>query len=232
MPLVFLHHISYKKCHPALDGICFTAVKNMSIMNKSTTITTKTAPSLTVVDGIATVNSLEVARHFGKRHDNVLRDIKDLCSQLPDEHLLNFEEMFRTFQIGQGATTTGLTYNLTRDGFTLLAMGFTGPKALAFKLAYIDAFNRMEAQLSKMYVEPLTNDKQFRKGIPMHMKFKLQAQGQKIMALLVRATHTAEQRNLYWQLRQVNDALGIPTESMEAIGIAAPCTPAMKVGSA
>jgi len=48
---------------------------------------------------------------------------------------------------GNGATRESPAYNLTRDGFTLLAMGFTGKKALAFKLAYIDAFNRMEAGL-------------------------------------------------------------------------------------
>jgi hypothetical protein len=40
-------------------------------------------------------------------------------------------------------------YNITRDGFTLLAMGFTGKAAMQFKLAYIEAFNRMEAELSQ-----------------------------------------------------------------------------------
>ncbi|MDL5038970.1 Rha family transcriptional regulator [Comamonas resistens] len=77
-------------------------------------------------------------------HANVLRDIRNLLPQLPDGGVLNFEEPPLTDeQNGQ----TYPAYRLTRDGFTLLAMGFTGKKALAFKLAYIDAFNRMEAAL-------------------------------------------------------------------------------------
>lgn len=40
-------------------------------------------------------------------------------------------------------------YIIFRDGFTLLAMGYTGPEAMRFKLAYIEAFNRMEAELAR-----------------------------------------------------------------------------------
>lgn len=50
-------------------------------------------------------------------------------------------------EIGNGAVRKSKAYRLTRDGFTFLAMGFTGERAQAFKWAYIDAFNRMEAQL-------------------------------------------------------------------------------------
>ena len=44
-------------------------------------------------------------------------------------------------------------YNMNRDGFSLLAMGFTGEKALRWKLDYIKAFNTMEAELKRIYTE-------------------------------------------------------------------------------
>jgi Rha family phage regulatory protein len=109
------------------------------------------SPAITVVDGKPTTLSTDLARHFGKGHDDVLRAIRNLLPQLPDGGVLNFAETPCTDpQNGQ----TYPAYRLTRDGFTLLAMGFTGKKALAFKLAYIDAFNRMEAELHKPAYDP------------------------------------------------------------------------------
>lgn len=102
------------------------------------------APTLSVIDGIPTCLSTEVAAQFGKLHKNVLRDIENLISQLPPEGVLNFEH---TPLINEQNGQTYPAYRLTRDGFTLLAMGFTGSKALAFKLAYIEAFNKMEHML-------------------------------------------------------------------------------------
>lgn len=105
------------------------------------------AITLTVIDGIPTTTSNQVAQHFGKRHDNVMQAIESLREQVGPDHALNFQEMVTEVQIGSGATRKDPAYRLTRDGFTLLAMGFTGKKALAFKLAYIDAFNAMERQM-------------------------------------------------------------------------------------
>lgn len=107
-----------------------------------------TAPTLTVVDGIPTTTSIEVARHFGKPHDEVLRRIRNLLEQLPDAYLRNFAETEteRPSPLN-GAAIKSPAYRITRDGFTLLAMGFTGQRALKFKLAYIDAFNRLERAL-------------------------------------------------------------------------------------
>ena len=104
-------------------------------------------PTLAVVNGIPTTTSIDVARHFGKRHDDVLRAIRNLLSQMPEEYRRNFAEVPMEYTNGMGGTQTAPAYRITRDGFTLLAMGFTGKKALAFKLAYIDAFNTMEAQM-------------------------------------------------------------------------------------
>lgn len=114
------------------------------------------APVLAVVDGIPTTTSLEVARQFNRPHDEVLRRIRNLLAQLPAEHLRNFAEMFHEVEVANGAKVKHPAYRITRDGFTLLAMGFTGKKALQFKLAYIDAFNKMEAQLAKQSKPALT----------------------------------------------------------------------------
>lgn len=103
---------------------------------------------LTVIDGKPTTTSLDIARHFGKRHDDVLRLIRNLLEQLPEGYARNFAAIKIDTDLGMGRTRQDPAYRITRDGFTLLAMGFTGKKALQFKLAYIDAFNRLEAELS------------------------------------------------------------------------------------
>jgi|GEM_PF-1900785 len=111
-------------------------------------------PSVQLIEGRAVTSSVEVARVYGKQHKNVIRDIEKLLPELPAEHKLNFEPMLSSVEISNGATRDSKAYHLTRDGFTLLAMGFTGKKALAFKLAYIEAFNQMERELSGK-AEPL-----------------------------------------------------------------------------
>lgn len=112
-------------------------------------ISCASAPLVAAVDGIATTTSIDVARHFGKRHDDVLRAIRNVLLQLEESHARNFAEMVVDVNIGGGAVRKDPAYMLTRDGFTLLAMGFTGKRALGFKLAYIDAFNRMEAAIAE-----------------------------------------------------------------------------------
>jgi len=111
-------------------------------------------PVVQIHDGQAITLSTEVARVFGKRHDDVLKAIKKTIADAGDDHARNFAEMVIDVEIGSGATRKSPAYQLTRDGLTLLAMGFTGKRAMAFKLAYIKAFNRMEAELSGK-AEPL-----------------------------------------------------------------------------
>jgi len=105
-------------------------------------------PSVQLIEGRAVTSSVEVARVYGKQHKHVLAAIEKLLPELPVDHQPNFRQMVVTVEIGSGATRDSKAYHLTRDGFTLLAMGFTGKKALAFKLAYIEAFNQMERELS------------------------------------------------------------------------------------
>lgn len=106
------------------------------------------APHLAVVDGHPTTTSLDVAEAFGKRHDRVLRAIRNLeCSQ--EFRLLNFGEVIVEYTNGKGGTQKGPAYNITRDGFSFLCMGFTGARAAQWKEAYIGAFNAMEAALTQ-----------------------------------------------------------------------------------
>lgn len=94
------------------------------------------------------VTSLDVAETFGKRHDHVLRDIKELgCSD--EFRLPNFGETFYTDSQGRSQKMIVMT----RDGFTLLVMGYTGDLAMKFKEAYIKQFNAMEAALQGKRIE-------------------------------------------------------------------------------
>lgn len=108
------------------------------------------APIVTLVDGQPVTTSTEVARVFGKEHRHVLDAIRALVIQMPENRLPDFRQTVETRpNPSGGAPIESPAYQLTQDGFTLLAMGFTGRKALAFKLAYIDAFNRMKAELAR-----------------------------------------------------------------------------------
>ena len=100
-------------------------------------------------DGKFTTTSLKIAEVFDKEHFHVIRDIEKL--QVPVEwHKSNFGVMQITRQIGNGATRKDKAYSITRDGFTLLVMGFTGAAAMRFKIAYLEEFNRMEAELRRL----------------------------------------------------------------------------------
>lgn len=89
------------------------------------------------------VSSREVSERFGKRHDNVIRDIEELSKTID----LKIEGYFILSNYKASNGKSNKEYLMTRDGFTLLAMGFTGQEALKWKLKYIEAFNKMEQQL-------------------------------------------------------------------------------------
>lgn len=93
-------------------------------------------------NGQPVASSRDIAEHFEKEHRNVLRDIDDLRKDV-----LNFEQMFFSVEIPDSYGRPQRAYLMNRDGFSLLVMGFTGKSALEWKLKYIDAFNRMEAQI-------------------------------------------------------------------------------------
>lgn len=105
-------------------------------------------PALVVRNGVPMTTSVDVARVFGKPHKNVLRDIDRLADSDGDGFCaLNFEPTSIDVQQPRGGARQVRAVEMTRDGFTLLAMGFTGEPALRFKKAYIRAFNALEAEL-------------------------------------------------------------------------------------
>ena len=99
-----------------------------------------------VIEGRPVTSSRSVAEYFGKRHDNVIRDIEELTSKKPELRERNFALTEEVKQVG--ATTRKVPfYWMDRKGFSILAMGFTGAKALDFKCAFYDEFERMEEAL-------------------------------------------------------------------------------------
>ncbi len=94
------------------------------------------------------VSSLDVAATFEKEHRRVLQDIRELeCSDEFRVH--NFVQS--EYKNTQGHRQP--MYLITRDGFTMLAMGYTGEKAMRFKEAYIKQFNAMEKALQGKLIE-------------------------------------------------------------------------------
>lgn len=103
-------------------------------------------PMVTERDGVPITTSRAVAEQFGKTHAHILRDIQNTIAQLEETETGKAfnQSNFGLVEYTDGKGESRPMYLLTRDGFTLLAMGFTGAKAMQFKIAYINAFNRME----------------------------------------------------------------------------------------
>lgn len=88
--------------------------------------------------------SLDVAKVFGKRHDHVLRDIENILNDLREIGTSNDLSNFGLVKYKDKKGELRPAYQISRDGFSLLAMGFTGKKALQWKMLFINAFNEME----------------------------------------------------------------------------------------
>ncbi|MQS96365.1 Rha family transcriptional regulator [Companilactobacillus halodurans] len=95
-------------------------------------------------DQQAVTSSLQVAKTFNKNHRDVLRAVDDLKEGVAQ----NWADLFYedTYTHPQNKQQYRIIY-MNSDGFTLLAMGFTGKKAIKFKLKYIEAFNKMESHI-------------------------------------------------------------------------------------
>ena len=120
----------------------------MKYSNALTTVSAnEKAELVSVYNNRIVTTSLRVAEYFGKEHYRVLRAISELeCSD--DFRAANFGVSNYTKQNGNVKKSYPMYY-LTRDGFTFLAMGFTGKIAARFKEAYIRAFDEMEETLRK-----------------------------------------------------------------------------------
>lgn len=106
-------------------------------------------------DGVLVTGSREVALNFEKQHKDVLERVDKLIMQMNSAE--NSAQYFIPDEYRDSSGKVNRQYLLTRDGFSLLVMGFTGQKALQWKLKYIKAFNKMEAALKndRFQIEPV-----------------------------------------------------------------------------
>lgn len=93
--------------------------------------------------------SLDIAAVFEKRHDNIIAQIK----ALPQDDFTHLNFKASNYKDSTGRTNP--CYNLTRDAFSLLVMGFTGEKAYKWKILFIKAFNEMEKRLKNLEQEKM-----------------------------------------------------------------------------
>ena len=100
-------------------------------------------------DGQLVVTSRQVARDFEKRHGDVLEKIDDLADEMNSAE--NSVQYFIKDGYRDRSGKSNREYLLTRDGFSLLVMGFTGAKALQWKMKYIEAFNKMEQTIKNPF---------------------------------------------------------------------------------
>ncbi|EFE8778554.1 peptidase [Escherichia coli] len=128
------------------------------------TTPTQTHPEITIINGRVVTTSLAVSNYFTKRHERVLDRIRNLeCSAEFTEHNFVFSEY--TDVSGRKLPC----YQITRDGFAFLAMGFTGKRAARFKEAYINAFNQMERSLSGAGAADMSSVAQNARGVYLHL---------------------------------------------------------------
>lgn len=109
---------------------------------------------LSTQNGEPVASSRQIAESFGKEHKSVLRSVEDLVAQNCAAKSMFYETTYEN----RGKQYP--MYLMNRDGFTLLAMGFTGKAALEWKLKYIQAFNEMEKQLSAPQMPKLSKEMQ------------------------------------------------------------------------
>lgn len=102
---------------------------------------------LSTQNGEPVASSRDVAKRFGKEHKNVMQAVANLVAENSAAksmfHPATFENRGKKYPM----------YLMNRDGFSLLAMGFTGKEAVQWKLKYIEAFNQMEKQLAAQHKE-------------------------------------------------------------------------------
>ena len=95
-----------------------------------------------IINNRIVVSSLQVAEKFEKRHTHVLDSIKSLLSSAEIS-----AQWFEATKYKDNSGKLNTQYLMNRDGFSLLVMGFSGKKALDWKIKYIKAFNKMEEKL-------------------------------------------------------------------------------------
>lgn len=112
------------------------------------------SPSVFLSNSRPATNSIAIAERFGKQHKDVLKSIRNLCAELPEDvRERNFALTFRTVAGPNNSERQEEFFTVYFDGFILLVMGYTGKQALQIKLVYIAKFNEMKEQLDKLAME-------------------------------------------------------------------------------
>lgn len=164
-------------------------------------------------NGQLVVSSRQVAENFGKRHDNVMMAIGGILKNKETKQMF-YETTYVNEQNGQSYPM----YLMNRDGFSLLAMGFTGSKALEWKLKYIQAFNEMEKTLKEHRDSYMIED-------PIERALKWaeeQKEKQKALKALEEAKPKVEtydalvNRESYVGIREMAKLIGYPVNKMGA----------------
>lgn len=142
-------------------------------------------------NGIIFASSRDIAEKFNKEHKKVTDKIESLIKEMSPKIALS---MFIKNIYKDTMNRNQDEYLLTRDGFSLLVMGFTGKKALGWKLKYIDAFNNMEQALKEVNVDSYMIEDKFKRA-------EKWMQEQKITSLL------EEQNKQLFETAQINKTI-------------------------
>lgn len=162
--------------------------------------------------------SLKVAEKFEKNHQHVMRDIRDLEKQLD---VSRFGQMFSAAEYADKYGRPQPMYLMNFNGFTLLTMGFTGEKALKFKLDYIDAFDAMKNKLIELLAERKSAEwlEIRRAGVKTNKKMTAAIQ-QDLIPLAREQGSTTDDKFFYINYqRAVNKAAGINPKSRDELSI-------------
>lgn len=169
----------------------------------------------------ALTDSLNVAKVFKKEHKVVLEAIRNLLrdlgtaqkSAIPTDYFIESEYTFE--QNGRKLSK----YLMTRDGFTLLAMGFTGKKALKFKLDYIQAFNAMEQKIIELLAERKSEEWRAIRQAGKHGNKKMCAAVHDVIIPLARLRGSVTPDDKFYMTYQkaVNKVAGITLKSRDEL---------------
>lgn len=159
-------------------------------------------PAVEIVSSRPVTSSLRIAEHFGKRHDNVVRDIRKITSNVSEEFgALNFEGVNYLDEKRESRPM----YLLTKDGFLILAMGYTGKDAMRLKEAYIRRFNEMEAELAARHAQEQA-DRERPKQID---NSRSNVEDRELINLLINALHKVTGRDWKFFWRRVHEKFHI-----------------------
>jgi|GEM_PF-2184902 len=172
------------------------------------------------------VSSLRVAERFGRQHKDVLDSIRTLLCNLPESQagrnfppINDFRSSFEQGTYTDPQNRTFPMFWMTRDGFSLLVMGFTGPEALQWKVRYIAAFNALEQAVKESLVRRLERLESAQRA----QVAGLLALGEERRDLMLRVVRYAEMGLVRWEIKRLTgvhkDTVRKLLREAEALGL-------------